>query len=120
MNKLPTILVVDDTKMNIDILVGILDEYDIAVATDGRSALEICDEEEIDLILLDIMMPEMDGIEVCSILKQNSKTKDIPVIFITAKVDHESLKEAYSVGGIDYVKKPFQPKELLERVKIQL
>ena len=119
--KNKNLLVVDDTEINIDILLELLsDKYEITVALDGPSALEIVAEEDIDLILLDIMMPNMDGYEVCQILKSNEKTKDIPVIFITAKIDENSIEKAYDVGGIDYVTKPFKPKELLARIKTQL
>ena len=96
------------------------DEYDILVALDGKSALEIAKEERVDLILLDIMMPEMSGFEVCKALKKDDKTRDIPVIFITAKSDDDSIDEAYKIGGIDYVLKPFRPRELRVRVKTQL
>jgi diguanylate cyclase (GGDEF)-like protein len=115
-----TILIVDDLKTNIDILVGLLDDYDVVVATDGLSAIEIVIEEKIDLILLDIMMPEMDGYQVCEKLKQDDRYKDIPIIFITAKTDEESIEKAYDVGGVDYVTKPFKPKELLARIKVHL
>jgi len=116
-----TILVVDDTEINIDIMLELLsDDYDILVALDGEGALEIVKEDKVDLILLDIMMPEMNGYEVCTLLKNNLKTKDIPVIFITAKTDEDSIEKAYEVGGIDYVTKPFKPRELLARVKTQL
>ena len=116
-----TILIVDDTETNIDILLELLgDEYDVMVALSGAGALEIAKEEKIDLILLDIMMPEMDGYEVCQILKSDNSTKDIPVIFITAKTDEDSIEKAYEVGGIDYVTKPFKPRELLVRVKTQI
>lgn len=118
--KNKTILVVDDTISNLDIMGVILDKYDVMDATSGKDALEILDEEQIDLILLDIMMPDMNGYEVCEILKANPKTKDIPIIFITAKTDENSIEKAYDVGGIDYVTKPFKPKELLARVKTQL
>ena len=115
------ILIVDDTKTNIDILIEFFDDkYDLLIALDGHSALEIANKERVDLILLDIMMPEIDGYEVCEILKSQSFTKDIPVIFITAKVDDDSIKKAYEVGGNDYVTKPFKLYELLARVKIQL
>lgn len=116
-----TILIVDDTETNIDILLELLgDEYDVMVALSGQGALEIVSEEDIDLILLDIMMPEMDGYEVCQIIKKESSTEDIPVIFITAKTDEDSIEKAYDVGGIDYVTKPFKPRELLARVKTQI
>ena len=116
-----TILVVDDTKTNVNILLELLgDEYDVLASLDGETAIDIAQEEDIELILLDIMMPKMDGYEVCRRLKEDSKTKDIPVIFITAKTDEDSIEKAYDVGGIDYVSKPFKSKELLARVKTQL
>lgn len=115
-----TILIVDDTETNIDILLEFLEDYIVAIATDGASAIEIANEEDIDLILLDILMPEMDGFEVCKILKQNEKTKNIPVIFITSNTDTESIETAYDVGGIDYITKPFRAKELLARVNREL
>ncbi len=119
-NSKRTILIVDDTQTNIDILLDLLCDYDVAVAIDGKTAIEVTTHESPDLILLDIMMPEMDGFEVCKILKSKSETKDIPVIFITAKTDEDSIERAYDVGGIDYVIKPFKPRELLARVKTQL
>jgi len=116
-----TILIVDDTATNIDILSELLsDKYEIMAALDGEFALEIANDDLPDLILLDIIMPQMDGYDVCKRLKENPVTKDIPVIFITAKSDEESIEKAYDVGGIDYVTKPFKPKELLARVKTQL
>lgn len=118
--KKRTILTVDDTITNLDILVELLDEYDVIDATNGKEALEIAREENIELILLDIMMPEMDGYEVCQKLKENEKTRDIPVIFITAKTDEESIAKAFKFGGVDYVTKPFKPQELLARVETHL
>jgi len=116
-----TILLVDDTETNIDILLELLgDEYDVMVALSGQGALEIVKDDKIDLILLDIMMPEMDGYEVCQILKNDNSTKDIPVIFITAKTDEDSIEKAYEVGGVDYVTKPFKPRELIVRVKTHI
>lgn len=121
MQNRPSILIVDDTETNVDILVELLsDSYEIVVALDGKSALEILEEQEVDLILLDIMMPKMDGYEVCRRVKENGKTDDIPIIFITAKTDEESIEKAYEVGGMDYVTKPFKPKELFARIKTQL
>ena len=120
-DKKKTILIVDDTEINIDILLDLLgDDYDVSVALDGENALEIANEEPLDLILLDIMMPKMDGYEVCRLLKTNDNTKDIPVIFITAKTDEDSIETAYEVGCADYVTKPFKPRELIARVKTQL
>jgi len=115
-----TILVVDDTVSNLDILDELLDQYDVIDAINGKDALEIVKEEKVDLILLDIMMPEMDGFEVCQKLKDDSQTQNIPIIFITAKTDEESIEKAYEIGGADYVTKPFRPKELLARVKKEL
>ncbi len=120
-NNKATILLVDDTETNIDILLELLGEtYDLLVSLDGESALEIAQEEDIDLILLDIMMPKMNGFEVCRILKSQKSTQNIPVIFITAKTDEDSIEEAYEVGGLDYITKPLKPRELLARVKTQL
>ena len=114
------ILIVDDTVSNLDILEDLLHEYIVLSSTNGQDALEAVNEEPIDLILLDIMMPDMDGYEVCKRLKSNPETKEIPVIFITAKDDEASIEKAYKVGGDDYVRKPFLPKELLARVKKEL
>ncbi|MEA1891961.1 MAG: diguanylate cyclase [Campylobacterota bacterium] len=116
-----TILIVDDIEANIDILLKLLgDEYDILVALNGDSALEILESEQVDLILLDIMMPQMNGYEVCSILKSKENLKSIPIIFITAKTDEDSIEKAYEVGGSDYITKPFKPRELMARIKTQL
>ena len=120
MNEQKTILIVDDTETNIDILVDLLDDYDIRVALDGMSAIEIVNDERIDLILLDIMMPEMDGFEVCRRLKKDPNSNNIPIIFLTAKTDEDSIEKAYEVGGADYVTKPFRPRELLARVNKEL
>lgn len=111
-----TILVVDDTKENIHILVELLDEYDVAVAKDGKTAINIVNSEKIDLILLDVMMPEMDGYEVCEILKD----KDIPIIFLTAKVDIKDEIKGLKLGAVDYISKPFNPSLVKQRVKNQL
>lgn len=120
-NNKATILLVDDTEANIDILLGLLgNSYDMLVALDGQTAIEIAEEEEVDLILLDIMMPDISGYDVCKILKNNRKTREIPIIFITAKTDEESIETAYEIGGLDYVTKPFKPRELKARIKTQL
>lgn len=115
-----TILIVDDTVENLDILASLLDNYDIVDAINGADALEILKEEKIDLILLDIIMPTMDGYEVCKKIQENPETKNIPIIFITAKTDEDSIEKAYDIGGIDYITKPFKPKELLAKVKREL
>ncbi|MEA2100770.1 MAG: response regulator [Campylobacterota bacterium] len=117
MENQKTILIVDDTELNVNTLIDLLDDkYDILASLDGEDALEIIEEEDIDLILLDIMMPNMDGFEVCKILKEKQKTKDIPVIFITAKTDDDSIEKAYDLGGVDYITKPFRAREVLSRI----
>lgn len=116
----PNILIVDDNHNNIDFLVGLLAEYDISVAIDGERALEQIAEERPELILLDVSMPEMDGYEVCSIIKSNPKTKDIPVLFLSAHTDAESIVKGFDVGGVDYITKPYRPREVLARVETHL
>jgi len=120
MKDTPTLLIVDDTPSNLDILIDFLQEYNIMDTTDGYDALEILEHETIDLILLDILMPNIDGLEVCRRIKNNPKTKHIPIIFITSKSDEDTIEEAYNVGGDDYIIKPFRKKELLSRVKKEL
>ena len=112
-----TILIVDDNETNIENLMMLLEEkYDLLAAIDGEEALELVKDEHIDLILLDIMMPGIDGFEVCKRLKSNPATCNIPVIFITAKTEEEAIEKAYEVGGVDYITKPFRSKEVLSRV----
>ena len=117
-NTQKTILIVDDTELNVETLMDLLDDkYDILASLDGESALEIVEEEEnIDLILLDIMMPGIDGFEVCRRLKLNPKTNNIPIVFITAKTDDDSIEKAYELGGVDYITKPFRAREVLSRI----
>ncbi len=113
-----SVLIVDDTPTNIDILIEILaEDYEVAVATDGDSALESVDESKPDLILLDIMMPGMDGYQVCSILKKHESTRDIPVVFITAMNDIKDEIKGFEVGAVDYITKPFSPPVVQRRVK---
>jgi len=115
-----TILAVDDTKVNLLLLSALLEDYNVITVENGFDAIDIAQNEHIDLILLDIMMPEMDGYEVCEKMKASEKSRNIPIIFITAKTDEDSIDRAYKVGGIDYVTKPFKSKELLARVKTQI
>ncbi len=116
------VLIVDDVTKNIQLVANFLKQagYEINYAVDGKSAINHISKEKFDLILLDIMMPEMDGFEVCHKLKSNEETRDIPVIFLTAKTDIESITKAFKVGGVDYVTKPFNKAELLARVKTHL
>lgn len=116
-----TILIVDDVPGNIDILGGILaDEYTVKVATNGRKALQLAESVQPALILLDIMMPEMNGYEVCRCLKQNPATRDIPVIFVTALSDSGDEEKGFAVGAVDYLTKPINPPVALARAKIHL
>lgn len=116
------VLIVDDSKFNINLLADLLKEdYKVMPAKSGEQALNIINSDKCpDLVLLDIVMPEMDGYEVCKAIKSNDKTKDLPVIFITANTDENSIEKAYDVGGIDYISKPIKPKEVLARVKTQI
>lgn len=115
------ILIVDDTPANIDILTDALSEYNKSIAMNGEKALKIAmSDNPPDLILLDIMMPGMDGYEVCKRLKADESTKDIPIIFLTAKTDTESVVKGFELGAVDYVTKPFNTSELLARVTTQM
>jgi signal transduction histidine kinase len=115
-------LIVDDVTKNIQLVASFLKQagYDINFALSGKDALRHIEQKQFDLILLDIMMPEIDGLEVCQKIKEMPGAKDIPVIFITAKNDIESVSTAFEVGGVDYITKPFNREELLARVKTHL
>ncbi|GAB1544316.1 hypothetical protein NUACC21_69920 [Scytonema sp. NUACC21] len=117
-----TILVVDDTKDNLRLLAGILTDkgYCVRPALDGQSALISAFVEPPDLILLDILMPNLNGYEVCQKLKENEQTKDIPVIFISALNEVFDKVKAFAVGGVDYITKPFHVEEVLVRVQTHL
>lgn len=121
-NKKFKILIVDDMPKNIQLLGSILREegYDIAFAKSGIEALERIKSSDFDLFLLDIMMPEMDGFEVCNHLKNNFSTRDIPIIFLSAKNDIESIVKGFNIGAVDYISKPFNATELLARVRTHL
>ncbi|MBF0368761.1 MAG: two-component system response regulator [Magnetococcales bacterium] len=116
-----TILAVDDTPANIDVVKGVLSKtYLVQAAVHGKMALKIIERKKPDLILLDIMMPEMDGYEVCQRIKANEATRDIPVIFLTAKAEVEDEAKGLAVGAVDYITKPISPPILKERVKTHL
>lgn len=121
-DECPSILVVDDTRANLRLLVGILVEhhYKVRPASNGRLALSTAQAEPPDLILLDIQMPEMDGYEVCRVLKADERTRDIPVIFISALSETVDKVKGFALGGVDYVTKPFQVEEVLARVETHL
>lgn len=116
------ILIVDDVIENIQVAMNILkeDNYNFSYAKSGKDALELLKNNNFDLILLDIMMPDIDGYEVCRRLQKDPKHADVPVIFLTAKADADSLAEGFEVGGLDYIIKPFHANELLARVKTHL
>lgn len=116
------VLIVDDTPENVYVLMGILkDLYDVLVAASGEKALKILSRvPDIDLILLDIMMPEMDGYEVCSIVKANPDTVNIPVIFVTALTADDNEAKGLELGAVDYITKPFNPALVRARVKNHL
>ncbi|WDP88416.1 MAG: diguanylate cyclase [Desulfobacter sp.] len=115
------LLIVDDAAENIDILISLLTaDYKIGVARDGQRALATAGKTLPDLILLDIMMPGMDGYEVCRRLKANERTKDIPVIFITALSEPMDEAKAFSLGAVDYITKPFTPVTVKARVNTHI
>jgi sigma-B regulation protein RsbU (phosphoserine phosphatase) len=117
-----TILVVDDTPTNIQILMETLKhDYRIVAAVNGKRALQIATSDPPpDIILLDVMMPEMDGYEVCAKLKEGAKTRDIPIIFITAMSDAQDETKGLELGAVDYITKPISPPVVLARVKSHL
>jgi len=116
------ILIVDDVIDNIQVAMNILKEdgYNFSYAKNGEDALELLKEQSVDLILLDIMMPGIDGYEVAYRLKKDPRTMDIPIVFVTAKTDVDSLAKAFKFGGVDYITKPYHAEELLARVKNHL
>ncbi len=121
-NQNSMILIVDDTPKNIQVIGSILmqQKYRISVAKNGREALKVVKDVKPDIILLDVMMPELDGFETCKQLKESPETRDIPVIFLTAKIETEDIVKAFELGAVDYVIKPFNTKELLVRVNTHL
>ncbi len=120
MNK-NIILAVDDQPNNLKVIAGVLgDEYQLSIANNGHNALKILDKLVPDLILLDIMMPGMDGFEVCHEIKLRPQLKDIPIIFLTAKTEISDIVKAFEAGAVDYIFKPFNPLEVKARVNSQL
>ena len=121
-SKKQTVLVVDDTPENIDILVGILkDDYEVVAALNGLAAIKLIQSGTLpDIVLLDVMMPKMDGYQVCQILKKDYTTRHIPVIFVTAKVEIEDELKGFALGAADYIFKPFSPPVIKARIKTHL
>ena len=112
------ILLVDDCVENIDVALTSLGEnYDVIVTTEGLKALDIAVKEQPDLILLDILMPAIDGYEVCRKLKKRQETSHIPVIFLTGVSSSENKKKGFEIGAVDYIIKPFETDELKARIK---
>lgn len=116
------ILIVDDNANNLRIVGKVLREnnYKIALAKSGSEALHLLENMIPDLILLDIMMPEMDGYELCTRIKQRENLRDIPVIFLTAKDNIEDILKGFNAGGVDFISKPFRQEELLARIKTHI
>jgi diguanylate cyclase (GGDEF)-like protein/PAS domain S-box-containing protein len=116
-----TILIVDDEPINLKMLSSLLkDKYFIKIANSGKNAIKIVEKEHLDLILLDIMMPETNGFEVAKIIKNDKKLKDVPIIFITAKKDNDTIVKGFNAGAIDFISKPFSNEELSIRIKTHL
>jgi len=116
------ILIVDDTPKNLQVIATILSiyNYQLAFAKNGQAAIDLCRKIMPDLILMDIMMPELNGLDACLILKKDKKTQDIPIVFITAKTDVNDIVKGFQCGGSDYITKPFNKEELLARITNQL
>src|SRR5215813_3543894 len=121
-NTSARILVVDDTPANIQTLTAILKEkgYQLSVAINGRQALEVIEKVRPDLVLMDVMMPEMDGYEACRQIKASAAWRDLPIIFLSAKTDTSDIVHGFELGAVDYVAKPFNAHELLARVNTHL
>ncbi len=113
------LLVVDDNEHNLELVSKILklEGYDIILSENGRAALDVLTSQHVDLILLDVMMPGLDGFDTCIIIKENNELADIPVIFLTARTEINDIVKGFSVGGVDYVSKPFSKEELIARVR---
>lgn len=119
--KTPKIMIVDDEPLNIQILSAILEDTgDIIFATDGATAIELCAKELPDIVLLDVMMPDMSGYEVCRRLKQIPETENIPVIFATGLGDEDDETKGFDIGAVDYVIKPFRGPVVMARVRNHL
>ncbi|MCP4105084.1 MAG: response regulator [Desulfobacteraceae bacterium] len=121
-NTQPSVLVTDDNIQNLQVLSEMLRSrnYKVATVKDGFKALKFAKTKNPDIILLDIIMPEMDGFEVCRQLKSKDNTKDIPIIFISALNETEDIVKGFRAGGADYITKPFQSEEVLARIEAHL
>jgi putative two-component system response regulator len=121
MSDRPGILIIDDSPGSIQMLAGILEaDYEVYFATDGARGLEMVREQHIDLVLLDILMPGMDGYQVCRALKSDPVGRDLPVLFVTAMGECEGVEKGFEAGAADYIDKPVNPAIMRARVAIQL
>ncbi len=118
----PTILIVDDNSNNVKIIALTLRafNYKLVIATNGQSAIDMVEKTRPDLVLMDVMMPGMDGYETCEKIKSNKENENIPVIFLTALSEKSNIIRGFEVGGVDYITKPFNKEELISRVKTHL
>lgn len=115
------VLIIDDHISNIRIIAEMLkDKYEVFAANNGIKGVAVAKESKPDIILLDIMMPEMDGYRACETLKSDIETQDVPIIFISAKNEMDDIIKGFSIGGQDYITKPFRPEELFARIKTHL
>ena len=115
------ILIVDDDSVNITALVMILeDDYELFIVKDGQNAIDCANKVSPDIILLDVIMPDMDGFETLGKLKLSDKTKDIPVIFITGLKSSEDEEKGLALGAVDYIYKPFDPATVTQKVRYHL
>lgn len=120
-NVLPKILIVDDEPNNLQVMNQVLaNHYHLLFAKNGRRAIELAQQQQPQLILLDVMMPEMDGFETCRLLKQDTKTAKIPVIFVTAMSEVEDEYQGFELGAVDYITKPISPATVRARVRTHL
>lgn len=112
------ILIVDDNDLNITILEGILEKkYEIHVSHNGFDAIAMVEKKTFDMIILDIMMPDMDGVEACKKIKKNEEKKNIPIVFLSAAANDQHLRqEALNAGAVDFINKPFKANYILERI----
>lgn len=112
------ILIAEDEENIVNLIKLILgDKYELIVANDGEEAIKLAESSKPDLILLDVMMPKINGFQVCETLKKNKKTNQIKIIFLSAKVMKNDVNRGLSCGAIDYIKKPFEPEEFEKRIK---
>lgn len=119
---IPTVLVVDDNPKNVQIIALLLRDlkYKIIIAVNGKSAVDLVERARPDLILMDVMMPGMDGFEACQIIKTKPENENIPVIFLTALSEKVNIVKGFDAGGVDYITKPFNKEELVSRIKTHL